>query len=57
MKQLSDKEACQLLGIILLIFTVFIGVLAIDDGWKVTLAAMLIPGFTCLLMFIIGTNK
>lgn len=57
MKQLSDKAACQLLGIILLIFTIFIGVLAIDDGWKVSLAAMLIPGFTCALMFIIGVNK
>lgn len=57
MKQLSDKEACQLLGIILLIFTIFIGVLAIDNGWKVSLAAMLIPGLTCVLMFIIGTSK
>jgi len=57
MKQLSDKAACQLLGIILLIFTIFIGVLAIDDGWKVSLAAMLIPGFACLLMFIIGACK
>ena len=56
---MSDKQGCYLLSFVLLLFAVFIGVLAYDNSKNclTSLASMFIPILTACIVFLIGVNK